>query len=128
MTLLSKYREGGKRLLDDAATGNRMPPRVSIGGNRFTLIDHAGQRVEVPFMRDGPALDVVFVDRNEHMSKLLWNLEGTYNPNEVAPPMCFSDNGVGPSSMSTDPQSATCSGCPSQRHRQCHLQDQRRAA
>ena len=111
MSLLSKYREGHKRLLDDAATGNRMPPRVSISGNRFTLIDHAGQRVEVPFMQDGPALDVVFVDRNENMSKLLWNLEGTYNPSEVAPPLCFSDNGVGPSSMSQDPQSATCVGC-----------------
>ena len=111
MSLLSKYREGGKRLLDDAATGNRMPPRVSIGSNRFTLIDHAGQRIEVPFMPDGAALDVVFIDRNENMSKLLWNLEGTYNSNEVAPPLCFSDNGVGPSTMSSEPQSATCSGC-----------------
>lgn len=111
MNLLSTYREGGKRLLDAASTGSQMPPRVSIGGNCFTLIDPSGARTEVPFLQDGAALDIVFVDRNEHMSKLLWNLEGTYNPNEVAPPLCFSDNGVAPSAASQEPQSATCAGC-----------------
>jgi hypothetical protein len=110
MTQLSTYR--GKRLLDDATTGTQMPPRVSINGNKFALIDPSGSVVEVPFLPDGPALDVVFVDGNEHTSKLFWGLNKPYNPGEASPPLCFSDNGVAPSSAAQEPQSATCAACP----------------
>jgi hypothetical protein len=110
MTQLSTYR--GKRLLDDATTGTQMPPRVSINGNKFALIDPSGSVVEVPFLPDGPALDVVFVDGNEHISKLFWGLDKPYNPGETSPPLCFSDNGVAPSSAAQEPQSATCAACP----------------
>jgi hypothetical protein len=111
MTQLSTYR-GGKRLLDDASTGTQMPPRVSINGNKFALIDPSGAVTEVPFLPDGPALDVVFVDGNEHTSKLFWGLDRPYNPAEASPPLCFSDNGVAPSSQAQEPQSATCATCP----------------
>jgi hypothetical protein len=110
MTQLSTYR--GKRLLDDATTGTQMPPRVSINGNKFALIDPSGSSIEVPFLPDGPALDVVFVDGNEHTSKLFWGLNKPYNPGEASPPLCFSDNGVAPSAQAQEPQSATCAACP----------------
>lgn len=109
--LVSQYRKDQKRLLDDVSTGTQMPPRVSIGDNKFTLIDPSGERTDVPFLPTGPALDVVFVDRNEHTSKLFWGEGKTYNPSETAPPICFSDNGVAPSSQAMEPQNPTCGSC-----------------
>jgi hypothetical protein len=109
---LSTYRKGKRSLIDDASTGSQMPPRVSINGNRFTLIDPSGTATEVPFLPDGPALDVVFVDGNEHSSKLFWGIGKTYNPSELSPPVCFSDNGVAPSSLALEPQHPTCAACP----------------
>lgn len=109
---LSTYRQNQKRLLDDASTGTQRPPRVSIGNNQFTLIDPSGENIPVPFAPDGPVLDVVVVDRNEKTSKLFWGVGKTYNPNELAPPVCFSDNGVAPSNMAQEAQSPTCQECP----------------
>ena len=112
MTALSEYRkQGSKRLLDDASTGSQMPPRVSINGNKFTLFDPAGNATPVPFLKDGAALDIVFTDRNEKMSKLFWGEGNTYNPAETGPPLCFSDNGVAPSTQSQEVQSALCATC-----------------
>jgi hypothetical protein len=110
MTQLSDYRKTEKRLLDDASTGTQRPPRVSIKDNKFALIDPSGTRIDIPFLPEGPALDVIFVDRNEKISKLFWR--GSYNENEQAPPVCFSDNGVAPSETAAEPQSATCMTCP----------------
>lgn len=103
---LAKYRENQKRLLDDASTGTQRPPRVSIKDNRFALIDPSNARIDV-----GPVLQVIFVDRNEKTSKLFWGEGKSYNPMELAPPVCWSDNGIAPSDMAQDPQSPTCVTC-----------------
>lgn len=112
MNQLSTYRAGNWPLMDGAATGGQQPPAISIKDNQFALIDPSGARTPVPFLKDGPAIDVVFVDRNEHVSKLFWGLNRPYNPNEVQPPVCFSDNGVAPSATAREPQSKLCNECP----------------
>jgi hypothetical protein len=106
---LSSMRQG-KRFIDEAATGTQMPPRVSIESNQFTLIDPSGAAVQVPNRPEGPAIDVVFADLNQHMSKIYWGRD--FKPNEANPPICFSDNGVAPSSAAQDAQSPTCAACP----------------
>jgi hypothetical protein len=109
MNQLSTMREG-KRFLDEAATGNQMPPRVSIDHNQFSLIDPSGQSTHVPSLPDGPALDMVVVDLNNMTSKLYWGK--AFSRSEVAPPICWSDNGTAPSSLAQAPQSVTCATCP----------------
>jgi hypothetical protein len=88
-------------------------PYLSIEGNRFTLYDAAGNERQVGAMdpQVGMYVDVVVADSNPHISKIYYgrpydkNLEGVM-------PKCFSDNGIGPSSRSPEPQHATCNGCP----------------
>jgi hypothetical protein len=87
-----------------------MPPRVSIDHNQFTLIDPSGQSTHVPSLPDGPALDMVVVDLNNVTSKLYWGK--AFSRSEVAPPICWSDNGTAPSSLASNPQSTTCAACP----------------
>src|SRR5262245_61518744 len=95
--MLSQYRANRPRLLDDATQGlgGMLPPRVSIDGNVFTLVDPSGSSLRVPSLPEGPALDVVFIDANPKVSKIYWGK--SYQPNSVTPPQCFSDNGVAPS-------------------------------
>lgn len=103
---MSKLTEYKKNLLDGASTGLQRPPRISILGNQFTLIDPSGKRTNV-----GPTIHLVFIDRNENTSKLFWGEGKFYNPSEIAPPLCFSDNGVAPSAMAQEPQNPTCDTC-----------------
>ncbi len=97
------------RLLDHAADnlGRTMPPRLSIDSNRFTLIDSGGNEKPINALN----LDVCFVDLNMKVSKMFWGKE--YNANEAGGdiPVCWSDNGVAPSSQAATPQHATCLGC-----------------
>lgn len=111
MSMLSNYRKDQPRLIDGASTAGQQPPRVSINGNQFALIDPSGTRTMVPNRPEGAALDVIFVDRNEKMCKLFWGEGKTYNPSELSPPICWSDNGVAPSVQAQDPQSPTCASC-----------------
>src|SRR5690606_33451576 len=105
-----------------AGIGGAQPPRISIAANQFTLIDGAGNkrphvvtmidpRTQQPAQFLSSALDVVFVGLNMNVSKTFYDTE--YDPNgEDAPPACFSDNGVGPSTMASKPQSLRCANCP----------------
>ncbi len=97
------------RLLDHAADnlGRTMPPRLSIDSNRFTLIDSGGNEKPINALN----LDVCFVDLNMKVSKMFWGKE--YNANEAGGdiPVCWSDNGVAPSSQAATPQHPTCLGC-----------------
>lgn len=92
------------------------PPYLSIEGGRFTLVDAVGneQPVQTFDPQLGPYIDINIIDANEHISKVFWGADNAYNPNAQTylPPVCFSDNGVGPSRNSTEPQSPTCAQCP----------------
>lgn len=92
------------------------PPHLSIEGGRFTLVDAAGNESPVPTYDPqlGPYIDVNIIDANEHVSKVYWGANNQYNPNAQSflPPLCYSDNGVGPSRGSAEPQAPTCLQCP----------------
>src|ERR1700733_6455240 len=84
------------------------PPYLSIQGNRFTLVDIAGNTIPIQTLY----VDVVIVDVNDHISKIFFGLNKPYDPNNPSPPVCFSDNGLAPSIGSSQPQSPTCASCP----------------
>lgn len=98
--------------------GGQRPPHISIDSNRFSLVDSTGNIKELPPLvaPDGKsaivAVDVVFIDANPKPSKIFWDPTKPYSPNSSEPPWCFSDNGIGPSSMATKPQNPVCSTCP----------------
>jgi hypothetical protein len=90
-----------------ANLGRPMPPRLSIDGNRFTLIDSAGNERPHNLL----TLDIVIIDLNDHTSKMYWGKE--YNPNDTGDiPICWSDNGEAPSVQAQSPQSLKCMTCP----------------
>jgi len=90
-----------------ANLGRPMPPRLSIDGNRFTLIDSAGNERPHNLL----TLDIVIIDLNDHTSKMYWGKE--YNPNDTGDiPICWSDNGEAPSVQAQTPQSPKCMTCP----------------
>lgn len=82
--------------------------QISIKGSRWRLQDSQGAEVIAPTLY----LDVILVGTNPNRSKVYY--AGTYNPadTEFKAPDCYSDNGVGPSSRATSPQSASCATCP----------------
>ena len=93
--------------------GSAMPPHVSIGGGRFTLIDASNAEIPVPTFDPaiGVYLDAVIIGSNPHKSRVYFS--GQYDPNaEGVRPDCFSDNGVAPSTAASSPQSPTCAACP----------------
>ena len=96
-----------------ANLGSAMPPHVTIGNGRFTLIDAANNEIPVPTFDPqlGPYLDACIVDVADVMSRIYF--EGAYDSTaEGKRPDCFSDNGIGPSVASSTPQAPTCAACP----------------
>lgn len=92
-----------------ANLGSAMPPHVSIGGGRFTLIDAGNNEIPVPTFDPaiGVYLDACIVDVNEKMSRIYF--AGSYDPNqEGTRPDCFSDNGIAPSMSAAAPQAHSC--------------------
>ena len=111
---LQKYqtRDIGQTLSQNLGTA--APPYVSIAGNRFTLIDAAGNEMPVPTFDPaiGVYLDACIIDSGDHISRTFYATK--YDPSAAvfSPPDCWSDNGVGPSVSATHPQSPTCAACP----------------
>jgi hypothetical protein len=93
-----------RRVLDDIKRGFPRPPHISISEGKFYVVSATGISQQVPTHH----IDVIIIDANPHRSRILW---GDGGPGSGEPPVCFSDNGVGPSSRSTEPQSATCAVC-----------------
>ena len=91
-----------------AGLGRAQPPRISLDQDRFTVLMANGERH--PMIEPSLSLDVIIVGGNEHVSRIYW--EEGYDRSSPAAPICWSDNGVGPSVESLTPQNATCSGCP----------------
>jgi hypothetical protein len=101
-----------RQLAKIAATsfgGGGLPPHVSIKGNRFTLVDSAGNRRPLQTLH----MDCVIIDLNEKMTRIYWGKDENgnfkeFNEDNISPPPCFSDNGVAPSSRALEPQAKTC--------------------
>jgi hypothetical protein len=101
-----------RQLAKIAATsfgGGGLPPHISILGGRFTLVDGAGNRRPLTTLH----MDCVIVDLNEKMTRMFWGVDEQgqlkgFDAEATAPPACFSDNGVAPSSRALEPQAKTC--------------------
>jgi hypothetical protein len=93
-----------RRVLDDIKRGFPRPAHISISEGKFYIVSATGISQQVPTHH----VDVIIIDANPHRSRILW---GDGGPGSGEPPVCFSDNGVGPSARSTDPQSTTCAVC-----------------
>lgn len=84
-------------------------PHINIKGNRFALVDAAGNRQPLQTLY----CDVVIFDLQSFYSKIMYPAE--FDEDNPLPPICWSDNGVGPSSRAEHPQALTCKGCPNDR-------------
>ena len=88
-----------------AGMGVTLPPRISIGGNAFTLIDAAGK--EYPA---GTVLDIAIVDSSDDPPRKRFYRE-KWQSDSNDPPLCFSSNGIAPSIESVERQARTCAEC-----------------
>lgn len=112
MTTLPSYiRQKTTKLAQTALEGVGIGtgPHINIKGSRFALVDAAGNRKPLQTLY----CDVVIFDLQAHYSKIMY--PGPWDDDNPLPPICFSDNGVGPSSRADQPQSLTCKGCPNDR-------------
>jgi hypothetical protein len=102
-----------KRDLVGAALGGinaGSPAHISIAGNRFTLVDDAGNQKPVQTLY----LDVCVIDANPSVSKIFFDPRIPFEPggDNSNPPICWSDNGVGASAQAAQPQNTSCQLCP----------------
>jgi hypothetical protein len=97
-----------RRVLEDAAQGlgSARGAHLSIRGGRFRLIDAKG----VEQLLQTHYLDMVIIDANSNAARVYF--EGEYVPDSDDPPVCWSDNGTGPSTQSMMPQAPSCVQCP----------------
>lgn len=97
--------------------GSAMPPHVSIGGGRFTLVDAANNELAGAWFdqKIGVYIDACIVDVNNVMSRIYFS--GAYdNDAEGVRPDCWSDNGIGPSISANSPQAPFCTPDPTGQH------------
>lgn len=89
-------------------------PRISIRGNQFLLLDAEGTEYAAPpYMhpvKRVPILLAVILGGNPNKSKVYYP-EPWGGVGEGVPPLCFSDNGFGPSLNAQEPQSDSCATC-----------------
>jgi hypothetical protein len=112
MSQLPAHLQGRQRpKLTELATqglGGTMPPHISIGGNRFTLIDAAGNTAGQATLD----LQVVIFDiSGPHNNKRFYPPGEQWTPDSNDPPTCWSANGVTPSREAAVPQNPTCEDC-----------------
>ena len=88
--------------------GVAQPPRISLKDDRFTLLMPNGDHH--PQVPPALSINVIFVGGNPHASRIYY--DANYDAQDVAAPICWSDNGVGPSVSAGTPQAATCAECP----------------
>ncbi len=110
-----QYRNRPQRsLVEDALSGLGAvrPSSISRGGNRFTLVDSAGNTETKALLNEEGEfyLDVVIVDANKHKSRMYYG--DKYREDDPRPPKCWSDNGTGPSAQAIEPQHNVCANCP----------------
>ena len=104
---LPAYLAGRKSLVRTVTEefGLVLPPRISIRGSRFTMINAGGELLPLETLH----LDCIILDMSDQYVRHYY--AGGFNDAERLPPTCFSDNGVAPSSRASQPQSARCDSC-----------------
>lgn len=88
--------------------GGTAPPRLSLDNDRFTFIDSAGEKTPHTTF----TLKVIIIGVNPHgPSKMFWGRSYNKDSNSDERPLCWSDNGIGPSQLCIEPQNITCRDC-----------------
>lgn len=87
-------------------------PTISRKDNRFTLVDSANNARMLNHMDEHGRIfmDIVIVDASPYPNRIYYG-PGGYSEDNPRPPLCFSDNGTGPSVDSPQPQASTCASC-----------------
>jgi hypothetical protein len=95
---------------EDLVSGiaSSVPAHLSITDNRFTLVDASGNEKPVQTFH----LDICVIGSNNNVSRVFYDPSKKYTKGDNSPPLCHSDNGVGPSRRSSTPQAPTCAVCP----------------
>lgn len=81
-------------------------PRISIKGGRFRIVEGGNETI-----LDTTKLDVIIVGANPRLSKA-WYSKAWSKEAEPTAPDCFSLDGIGPHTDSTNPQNDLCASCP----------------
>jgi hypothetical protein len=89
----------------EALAGFASPPRISIKGSRFRLVENSVEKVV------GTELDVVIVGANPNTSKVFFAAEYDPDAGEVRPD-CASADGKHPDANISDPVCSSCAQCP----------------
>lgn len=102
-----------------ANLGTRAQPYLSTKDDRLTLVDANGD-TEPVLTRDektgDPYLDCVIIDACDVASKIYYGRPYEPGSDTYSPPMCWSDNGIAPSTSCSEPQAASCTPDPSGAH------------
>lgn len=100
---------------DGLTSGVIVPPRISIEGKVFRVVQDGVSRPLVRVNDDGveeavQSLNVVVLRANRGKYKLFYGSK--YDPDaEATSPLCYSYDGVAPSLFADDPQAQTCATC-----------------
>lgn len=89
-----------------ALAGGTQNRRISIRGGRFRLVIN-GEEVS---KTDKPELDIIVAAGRKENSRIFYGK--AYNPKEITPPDCWSDDGITPHAKAENRQSNTCADCP----------------
>ena len=73
-----------------AGLGVSRGPHVSLRGGKFRLVNAVGVESPVSLI-----LDVIIIGAQYNASRIFYS--GAYDENNPTPPVCWSDNGTGPS-------------------------------
>ena len=95
-----------KSLTGGLSTGGEGFPRISIKGSRFRIVEGGNETV-----LESTKLDLIIVGANPRLSKT-WYQKAWTPDAEPSAPDCFSLDGVGPHTDSTNPQNDLCASCP----------------
>lgn len=88
------------------AGGGTQNKRISIRGNVFRMIS-GGKEIA---QNEDRAMNVVIVNAAPKVSRSFY--EGVYDPSAVAPPTCWSADGVAPDKAVENAQHKNCADCP----------------
>jgi hypothetical protein len=98
--------EGLNELTKSLAGGGVGAKRISIRGGVFRKIV-GGEEVGKLTTRE---MNVIIVNARKNVSRIFY--AGKYNPDEIVPPTCWSNDGDAPDASVEDKQSSSCVTCP----------------
>ena len=102
------FLKGGVNELTKSLAGNTVGggKRISIRGSVFRKVVDGKEVAKV----SGRELNVIIANASKSVSRVFY--AGKYNPDEIVPPTCVSNDGVTPDTTDEGKQSSSCNTCP----------------